>query len=156
MTDLRKLLRLCAIVLAGHAPAVGTLVRVGVAPAAELPTAERRTVPVTGGGAYTDVDAAGLRAMLTEKTFPLINVHVPYEGELAGTDLFIPFDQIEAHLAKLPADKDAKIVLYCRSGGMSAAAASALVKRGYTNVWNLDGGMVGWEWAGYPLVQRSR
>jgi len=34
---------------------------------------------------------------------------------------------------------------------MSAAAAEALVGLGYTNVWNLDGGMIAWEGAGYPL-----
>lgn len=117
---------------------------------------ETRTVAVEGGGAYTDVSAAGLADMLRAKTFPLINVHIPYEGEIEGTDLVIPFDQIAAQAGKLPTDKSAKIVLYCRSGAMSATAASALVRAGYTNVWNLDGGMIAWTEAGYRLVHRSR
>lgn len=116
------------------------------------PGLETRRVPVEGGGAYTDVNAAGLATMLRTKAFPLVNVHIPYEGEIEKTDLFIPFDQIEAHLDKLPADKGAQVVLYCRSGGMSAVAARDLVKRGYTNVLNLDGGMIAWTQAGYPLV----
>lgn len=119
-------------------------------------TLQTRKVPVEGGGSYTDVNAAGLAAMLQKKDFPLINVHIPYEGEISGTDLFIPFDQVGAELRKLPADKRATIVLYCRTGGMSDLAARTLVRLGYTDVWNLDGGMIGWERARYPLLQKGR
>lgn len=126
------------------------------ASASEQETVQARRVPVEGGGSYTDVPATGLARMLAKKAFPLINVHIPYEGEIGGTDLFIAFDQVGAHLGQLPTDKKAPIVLYCRSGHMSAIAAGTLVKRGYTNVWNLEGGMVAWEKGGYPLVHRSR
>jgi rhodanese-related sulfurtransferase len=119
------------------------------------PAAAQTRVPVDGD-AYTDVSPAGLAPMLRTKRFPLINVHIPYEGQIEGTDLFIAFDQIEANLDKLPADKTVRIVLYCRSGHMSAIAARALVKHGYTDVWNLDGGMIAWERAGYPLLRKPR
>lgn len=132
----------------------------GSAPAAP-PTAgdlaqQTQKVPVEGGGNYIDVSAVGLATMLENKDFPLINVHIPYEGEIEGTDLFIPFDEIEQNLDKLPADKDARIVLYCRSGSMSAKAARELVSLGYTDVWNVDGGMVVWKQAGYPLLDKGR
>ena len=39
---------------------------------------------------------------------------------------------------------------------MSAIAAEVLVKFGYGNVWNLDGGMVGWEQAGYSLLNKEQ
>ena len=110
-------------------------------------------VPVEGGGSYTNVNVAGLAAMLAEKDFTFVNVHVPYEGDIGGTDLSIPFDQIGASLAKLPSDRGAKVVLYCRSGRMSEIAARTLVKLGFRNLWNVDGGMVAWEEAGYPLVR---
>lgn len=113
-------------------------------------------VPVSGGGFYTDVGPAGLAPMLKEKDFLFINVHIPYEGEIEPTDLFIPYDKIEANLDKLPAEKSARIVLYCRSGSMSAIAARALVQRGYSDVWNLDGGMVAWRAAGYPVADKKR
>jgi rhodanese-related sulfurtransferase len=117
---------------------------------------QTQQVPVEGGGSYTDVSAVGLAAMLDDKDFPLINVHIPYEGEIEGTDVFVPFDEIEQNLDKLPADKDAQIVLYCRSGSMSGTAARELVSLGYTDVWNLDGGMIAWKQAGYPLLDTKQ
>jgi rhodanese-related sulfurtransferase len=106
------------------------------------------TVP---GGSYTDVSVAELQTMLAHKDFTFVNVHIPFEGNIAKTDLSIPYDQIEQNLDKLPADKNAKIVLYCRSDRMSNIAAKNLVGLGYTNVWNLDGGMLAWEQARLPL-----
>lgn len=116
---------------------------------------QTQQVPVEGGGSYTDVSAGSLHTMLRDKDFPLINVHIPHEGEIEGTDLFIPFDEIEANVDKLPLDKGAKLVLYCRSGSMSAIAARTLVDLGYSDVWNLDGGMIAWEEAGYPLLHKA-
>jgi rhodanese-related sulfurtransferase len=50
--------------------------------------------------------------------------------------------KLEKNISEPPSDKNAKIVLYCRSRRMSAIAAEELVAQGYTNIWNLDGGMV--------------
>lgn len=127
------------------------------APVSDVDMAQQiQKVPVEGGGSYTDVSAVGLAAMLEEKDFPLINVHIPYAGEIEETDLFIPFDEIEQHLDELPADKGARVVLYCRSGSMSATSARVLVGLGYTDVWNLDGGMIAWKQAGYPIADKGR
>ena len=102
-------------------------------------------------GSYTDVTVAELQTMLANKDFTFVNVHIPFEGNIAKTDVSIPYDQIDQNLDKLPSDKNAKIVLYCRSGRMSAIAAKTLVGLGYTNVWNLSRGMVAWEQAGLPI-----
>jgi rhodanese-related sulfurtransferase len=109
-----------------------------------------RTVNVNGGS-YQEISITSLEEMLEDKDFTFINVHIPFEGDIPGTDLSIPYNQIEENLSLLPADKDAKIVLYCRSDRMSTIAAKTLVQEGYTNVWNVLGGMVAWERAGLPL-----
>ncbi len=109
---------------------------------------------IVSGGAYTDISVAELQQMLEGKDFTFVNVHVPFEGDISDTDLSIPYDEIDQYLDELPADKDAKIVLYCRSDRMSGIASETLVGLGYTNIWNLDGGMVAWEKAGLPLEGR--
>lgn len=93
--------------------------------------------------------------MLGTKDFFLVNVHVPYEGEIEPTDAFVGYDDIENNLDKLPVDKSSKIVLYCRSGRMSAIAAETLTNLGYTNVYNLMLGMHDWQASGYPLKMKT-
>ena len=83
-----------------------------------------------------------------------INVHVPYEGEIAGTDLSIPFDQIEAQSGRLPSDRSTPLAIYCRSDRMSTIAAQSLSRLGYDNIVELDGGMQAWEQSGRALIWR--
>ncbi len=80
----------------------------------------------------------------------LVNTHVPFEGNIPGTDFSIPYDEIERNLDRLPGE-EARVVLYCRSGNMSTEAAKTLVGLGYTDVWELRGGMIAWEKAGFRL-----
>ncbi len=93
--------------------------------------------------------------MLEDKDLTLVNVHVPYEGEIPQTDLFIAYDEIATHLDQLP-DKGAAIALYCRSGGMSTLAAEELVELGYSNVMEVDGGFNAWKAAGYELLHQNQ
>ena len=101
-----------------------------------------------------EVTPQELRTLLATKNFLLINVHIPYEGEIEKTDAIIPYNEIDKIIATLPSDKNAMVVLYCRSGSMSQQSTEALVKLGYSNLWKLDRGMVGWKEAGLPIVTK--
>src|SRR6266566_1379847 len=116
--QLRRLLpiALAALVLLAACGDAGTTV----------PAAVAAGVPVrVDGGTYTNVAPAQLAEMLKNNDFFFVNTHIPYEGEIAPTDAFIPFDETTRRLSAYPADKAANIVVYCRSGCMSAIAARA-------------------------------
>jgi rhodanese-related sulfurtransferase len=110
--------------------------------------------PVTADEiSYTNISVETLKSMLDERptSFLLVNTHIPFQGNIPNTDINIPSTEILGNLNQLPEDKDAEIVLYCRSDRMSHTASANLVNAGYTNVKNVIGGLIAWESAGYPL-----
>jgi rhodanese-related sulfurtransferase len=111
------------------------------------------TAPVAAqNGPFVDITVPQYQAMSEGADFFVVNVHVPFEGDLPGTDASIAFDQIQNHLDQLPSAKGARILLYCKSGRMSIEAARKLNELGYTAVYNLAGGMNAWTAAGNTLA----
>lgn len=98
------------------------------------------------------VDPGEFAAAVAEPERLTVNVHVPFEGDIPGTDLSIPFDQIAAQADRLPADRDTPLAIYCRSGPMGTVAAQALRDLGYTDVVELRGGMRAWQAEGRPII----
>jgi rhodanese-related sulfurtransferase len=82
--------------------------------------------------------------------YTIVNVHIPYAGEIQETVANTAFNDIDALTSTLP-DKDAPIILYRRSGNMSETATRELVALGYTNVYDVPGGMNAWQSSGREL-----
>ena len=102
---------------------------------------------------YSQVDAEMLMKEMPMKDFNLINVHIPYEGDIPGTDASIPYNMIGDFMDQYP-DKEQTLVLYCKSGPMSASAAKELAALGYTNIIELKGGFNAWKRAGGDMMMR--
>ena len=98
----------------------------------------------------TDVAAEELSQKLT--AVHLIDVRRPdeYTGELghiAGTKLIV-LDTLPEHLDSLP--KDEPIVFVCRSGARSGQATAFALQNGFSQVFNMQGGMLKWNELGLP------
>lgn len=106
----------------------------------------------SGSAPHRLVDPVTFEAALADPDAVVINVHVPYEGEIEGTDLFLQYDKIDP--ASLPSDPATPLVVYCRSGSMSAEAVVTLAGLGYTNILELDGGMNAWRASGREVTSR--
>ena len=92
-----------------------------------------------------------LNAVIQKADIFLVDVHVPEQRHIKGTDLFIPYDEIADHLEKFPKDKQTPIYLYCEGGPMANSAARVLMNEGYKKVYNLEGGADAWHEAGYEF-----
>ncbi len=103
------------------------------------------------GGSYRVVSVQELQTMLETKDFTMINVHTPWQGDIPQTDSRLAYDQISQSQDQLPAEKDAKILVYCLTSGMAKKAVQSLVSLGYKNVWMLEGGTTAWQEAGLTL-----
>lgn len=84
------------------------------------------------------------RKMNARETFELIDVREPFEFEIARIDgaTLIPLGEIAERADELK--RDQPIVVHCHSGRRSAQAAHFLKQRGFTNVYNLEGGIDAW------------
>jgi rhodanese-related sulfurtransferase len=105
---------------------------------------------------YQNISLDQFVKMFEQKDFILINVHIPYQGEIPATDLLVPFNQIDQHGNDLPKDKDKKIVVYCMTGPMGYYAAENLAGLGYSKVIHFEGGMKAWSRSGRQLEYRKK
>ena len=108
----------------------------------------------TAAGGYTTVDVETTYEQLSaNQEAQLLDVREPSEWESTGIPrgaVLIPLGEIEQ---RAPAElaKDGPVYVICRSGNRSRTASETLVGLGYTEVYNVDGGIQDWIAAGLPV-----
>lgn len=63
----------------------------------------------------------------------------------------IPLGELARRLSELEKYKTKPVIVACRSGHRSSGACGILAKHGFTDVYNLSGGMIAWEQANLPV-----
>ncbi len=95
---------------------------------------------------YTVIKPSEAKSMIDAGNVTVVDVRTQSEYEDAHIEgaVLVPLDTIgDGDIAALP-DKDATLIVYCRTGVRSAQASAALVKLGYTHVYDMDGGITSW------------
>ena len=84
----------------------------------------------------------------------LLDVREPDEFQTARIEgsTLIPLASLPLRTAELPQDK--QIVVHCKLGGRSAKAVAHLLENGFTNVWNVAGGITAWSEQIDPTVPK--
>ena len=103
----------------------------------------------------TDLSVTEFSSKIAESGVVTLDVRTPgefAEGYIEGARL-IDFQSgnFEKEIATL--DKNATYAVYCRSGNRSGQAVKVMKDAGFSNVFNMNGGVIEWANAGLPLVR---
>ena len=104
-----------------------------------------------GGG--KQVDTLGAVQKINHDNALVIDVREDAEvaqGKIANAK-HIPLGQLQNRVGELEKFKAKPIIMVCRSGHRSAGACGILSKNGFTDVYNLAGGMVAWQQSNLPV-----
>ena len=101
-----------------------------------------------------DLSVSEFSSKVTEAGVITLDVRTPgefNEGHIEGA-LLVDFQSgnFENEIASL--DKSKTYAVYCRSGNRSGQAVKVMRDAGFTDLYNLDGGVIDWASAGLPLV----
>ena len=98
-----------------------------------------------------DIDVDTAHALHGSPNVFMLDVREPHEyaaGHIPGITL-IPMGEIANRLSEIPTDQE--VIVTCRTGNRSGQIADLLREQGFTNVHNMEGGIVAWQEAGYTV-----
>lgn len=112
-------------------------------------------VGTTTSSAVQLVDVVKATAFAADPSVFVVDVRTPAEfaeGHIARAEL-VDFDApgFPDRIAKF--DRSATYLVYCHSGNRSGQATAIMAELGFTNVYNLAGGITAWQDAGAPIVK---
>ena len=125
----------------------------------ETPTAAAPETPTTLA-VYELVSPAEAAALIEESggnvAFVILDVRTSaddLEGYIAGAVLWdVNRDDFESSLS-MAYPRDGRYVVYCRSGTRSRTATKIMQSLGFTDIYEIEGGIRAWEAAGLPVVK---
>ncbi|HEY8888484.1 MAG TPA: rhodanese-like domain-containing protein [Gallionella sp.] len=100
---------------------------------------------------FKNITVAELQAMMEQGGLRLVDVRTDAEisrGKIPQGDP-LPLHLLPLRLGGM--DKNSATVFYCQMGGRSAQAAAFAAANGFTDVYNLQGGISAWAQAGLPI-----
>ena len=104
---------------------------------------------------YEDIPAGPFHDLMIQPNAVIIDVRTAGEfagGKLRGArNIDIMSSTFVSQIKNLPKDKT--YLIYCRSGNRSGQAVKVMQDAGFTNVFNMNGGVIEWANAGLPLVR---
>ena len=104
-------------------------------------------LPVEANQQYQSISPQDAKAELdSDASIILLDVRNPHEHDASHipNSILVPLNTLNADIHNHIPDKTRKIFVYCRSGGRSKRAAYQLIDLGYTNVYDLLGGILAW------------
>ena len=100
-----------------------------------------------------EVDTAGALQLINHKNALVLDVREPSEfeaGHILNSKL-IPLGKLKDRVGELEKHREQSILVVCRSGHRSGTASYLLGRRGFTQVYNLAGGVLAWQKVNLPL-----
>ena len=100
---------------------------------------------------FKNITVAELQTIMKQEGLRLVDVRTDAEvarGKIPQGDS-VPLHLLPLRLDEM--DKNSTIVFYCQIGGRSAQAAALAAAKGFTDVYNLEGGIAAWVRAGLPI-----
>ena len=110
---------------------------------------------VSGNNGYIDVTVSEAENMMNSNPLLVIldvRTQSEYDSGHIRNARLIPHTELEARIGEL--DEDRAILVYCHSGVRSATASQILVDHGFSQVYNMLGGILAWTSADYPAYVR--
>lgn len=99
------------------------------------------------GEAIKHISSDEMKSMADDTAFVIIDVRTPAEwsnGYIPGTDKFIDYNAGDFEVQIKELDNSKNYIIYCRSGNRSSKACEIMNKSGFTNLYNLSGGINKW------------
>ncbi|MGJ7036113.1 rhodanese-related sulfurtransferase [Anoxybacillus eryuanensis] len=94
---------------------------------------------------YTNISVDEAAQMMQKEDVVVLDVRTEEEyasGHIPGA-ILLPLQQLPDRMNEL--NKNKTYIVVCRSGNRSAQASELLVKEGFTNIYNMTGGMNEWK-----------